>query len=295
MTAGSEFDEYLAAHEWVDVAAGVATLGSARRGVLRAFLGPRHEVRVPNRFEITRSAIPVAELLSHAPDEGPSGEDGGSAGMDRRLIELGARPPTEAEWTLAEAAGAVHGEADTVELLIDWISERGYWSLPCDGRPRLGLTADRIETTDPGVPMNPMHAQQRLVRIWSAGSGGAVTSRASLLPPLDDRTTTVRLVRPLAPSDSIWSSNDPPRLPAEYDRMWRLRQEVVIALLVGIIPSFIWAWFNATPGYIASGWLNLVMGGIFIGVLSGAVWRPDGPTYRISEDGKRMRPNRRGP
>jgi hypothetical protein len=339
MTENSGFGRFLDTLDWLDVESGVATIGCNKRGVLRAGIGPKHEVRVPERFQITKAAIPVSEVFSqidesaHVKDYKTSEaansvrNDGNNStpvsvegndskswdDIDTRLLELGVRLPTEAEWSLAVAAGITSGEADTVELLIDWISERGYWGLACDGRPRLNRVSSA--TLSPSVPMSSgaaVHTKQRIIRLWrkssssSSSSGDSAakpdasaklaeeltTARSALLRQLDGRVATIRLVRRVSLADTEISdsgSERPPRLPQGYDPAWRLKQEAIIALVLGIIPSFIWAFFNATPGYIESGWLNLLMGGVFIGVMSGALWRPNGVTYRLSEDGKSMR------
>ena len=61
-------------------------------------------------------------------------------------------------------------------------------------------------------------------------------------------------------------------------------EEIVICALIGIIPSFVWAYFNASPGYIAEGWLNLILGGVFMGLSTAIFWRPRTPTY-LENDG----------
>ncbi len=314
----SGFEFFLDSLEWLDVESGVATIGCKKRGVLRAGIGPAHEVKVPERFQITKAAIPISEVLSHFDEDSHNEVDAGKSDIDMRLIKLGVRLPTEAEWTLAVAAG-ITGEADTVELLIDWISETGYWGLPCDGRPRLDRPLpDSLSKASPVSNNAGAHSKQRVVRVWRKSSSSAAKPSASasteksvdglvdvansneeltvahsmLLPQLDGRVATIRLVRPVSPTsteNSDWADQYSPRLPQGYDPVWRLKQEVIIAFVVGIIPSFIWAFFNATPGYIESGWLNLLMGGAFIGVMSGAIWRPNGFTYRLAEDGKSMR------
>jgi len=342
MSDNPGFETFLDSLEWLDVESGVATIGCKKRGVIRAGIGPKHEVRVPERFQITKVAIPVSEVFSHIDEseriengkgharsnsEGNNGNNSDQAnsagnnsnseeGIDTRLFELGVRLPTEAEWTLAAAAGISAGEVDSVELLIDWISERGYWGLACDGRPRLNRWSSPTSSSmSPMSNETSVHAKQRIVRIWRksspsssssssseesmtrpgvlANSAGELTiPRPALLPQLAGRVATIRLVRPISlanPEISDWTSERPPRLPQGYDPAWRLKQEAIIALVVGIIPSFVWAFFNASPGYIESGWLNLLMGGVFIGVMSAAIWRPNGVTYRLSEDGKSMR------
>ena len=81
--------------------------------------------------------------------------------------------------------------------------------------------------------------------------------------------------------DSPEWSKDPPRIPTKKDNSRIVAEEAAISLLVGVIPSFVWAYFNASNGYIRDGWLNLVFGGIFVGILTMVFWRPRQPTWRI--------------
>ena len=73
-------------------------------------------------------------------------------------------------------------------------------------------------------------------------------------------------------------------LPARADNRRIVFEEIVICTLIGIIPSFVWAHFNASQGYIAEGWLNLILGGVFMGLCTGIFWRPRTPTY-LENDG----------
>ena len=63
-----------------------------------------------------------------------------------------------------------------------------------------------------------------------------------------------------------------------------------IIIILGIIPSFLWAYFNASPGYIETGWPGLILGGVILGILSGLFWRPKQPTWWA--DGSKMFPRR---
>ncbi len=115
------------------------------------------------------------------------------------------------------------------------------------------------------------------VREWGHEAQLNVTERDAL---------RVRLVRAPEPTDN------PPLIPQE-DKRPILVREALVALLIGIIPSFAWAWHYASTDYISNGWFNLVFGGLFIGVASGFVWRPRQPSYRVSEDGNTMVKSRR--
>ena len=69
-------------------------------------------------------------------------------------------------------------------------------------------------------------------------------------------------------------------LPSGPDPVRRFAEEITIATILGIIPSFVWAFFNASSGYIREGWPGLVLGGLFIGVFSAIFWRPSYPIFK---------------
>ena len=91
------------------------------------------------------------------------------------------------------------------------------------------------------------------------------------------------------PENHIFSI-DSPRLPDSSDKSRLLFEESSIALIFGIIPSFLWAYFNASDGYILEGWLNLVFGGIFIGVFTVIFWRPKTTSWRVGNNCGKMKP-----
>jgi len=159
---------------------------------------------------------------------------------------------SESEWQLAFDRGAISGEGGGIEELADRI--RGsYWGKICDGRP--WLEDDWIALACRG---------------WFGGK-----PRSLFLNNNAKRPDFIRLVR---------RQNDPsplaPRLPIiSPNRSSVLVEEILIIMIIGVIPSFIWAYFNASPGYISEGWLNLIMGGIFIGVFSSIFWRPRQKTW----------------
>jgi hypothetical protein len=97
----------------------------------------------------------------------------------------------------------------------------------------------------------------------------------------------VRLVKR---SENHTFSADSPRLPDSSDKSRLLFEEFFIALIFGIIPSFLWAYINASDGYILEGWLNLVFGGIFIGVFTVIFWRPKTKSWRVGNNCGKMKP-----
>ncbi len=182
---------------------------------------------------------------------------------DKDIGEGGSQLASESEWQLAFDRGAITGQNGNVEELADRI--RGsYWGKICDGRPWV---------EEEWVAL--------ACRGWFRGKPKPVFLNENSPSP-----SFVRLVR---------RENDPsplaPRLPINYpNRKSLVIEEVTISVVLGIIPSFIWAYFNASPGYINEGWLNLIVGGLFIGILSSIFWRPRQKTWWA--EGSTMSPRR---
>ena len=89
-------------------------------------------------------------------------------------------------------------------------------------------------------------------------------------PPLSEaeKPESVRLVIRENPD---WS-DDPLTIPIRKDNQRIITEEVLISLFLGVIPSFIWANYNASDGYLREGWLNLILGGIFFGLFTSLFW-----------------------
>lgn len=183
------------------------------------------------------------------------------ANIALEMIKSGeAEVASESEWAVSNAQGQIYAELGTIETLAD--SASSYWGKPCDGRP----------WKEDG------EIRARRVRVWS--ERGILESTR----PIEIADShSLRLVR----RESKYSET-PIRLPGAGDATRILKQEAVICLATGILPSFIWAWFNASPGYIAEGWLNLVMGGVFFGLSTAILWRPKTPTYIQTESGWKL-------
>tara|TARA_Y100001968_G_C19367233_1_gene723196 strand:+ start:170 stop:913 length:744 start_codon:yes stop_codon:yes gene_type:complete len=226
--------------EWESNEGGVVTIGGSRRGILFGELGPKHECFVPY-FEITPRAFTTNDMEQMFPGEGP---------LEARLLGFSLRFPTEGEWELAFRNQQLN-PTDGIEILVDRIPDRGYWGQPTDGRPK-----------------GPKGLQS--IRDWSIIQKGK--PKSGLL--FEEKNNTVfRLVRQEKINDEKWNNDGNP-LPMGPDPIRRFVEEVMIATILGIIPSFIWAFFNASQGYIREGWPGLVLGGLFIGAFSAIFWRP---------------------
>jgi len=174
---------------------------------------------------------------------------------------------SDSEWQLAYSRGLLSGIDGSSESLAD--SARDYWGKPCDGRPFVN---------DVNSPT--------LIRIWKSGKAEtlAVFSKRNSGEPVADG------VRMVVREHSGWNEN-PLLIPIGGNRSKVIIEELLICIVIGILPSFVWAFFNASPGYIREGWLNLVLGGVFFGMFTMLFWRPRQPTWRI--ESQRMIPSRR--
>ena len=173
---------------------------------------------------------------------------------------------SDSEWELAYSRGLLSGVDGSSESLAD--SAIDYWGKACDGRPFIN---------DDNSPT--------LIRRWKSGKAQTLTvySSGRTGEPIAGK---VRLV---LRGKSGWSEN-PPCIPNRRNRTNLIFEEILICTIVGILPSFVWAFFNASPDYIREGWLNLLLGGVFFGLFTMLFWRPRQPTWHIESD--RMTPSR---
>tara|TARA_Y100001970_G_scaffold292006_1_gene431486 strand:- start:4650 stop:5396 length:747 start_codon:yes stop_codon:yes gene_type:complete len=174
---------------------------------------------------------------------------------------------SDSEWQLAYSRGLLSGVDGSSESLAD--STQDYWGKACDGRPFV----------------NGAHSPN-LIRRWKSGKAETLTvfSQRRTGEPISDG------VRVVVRDHTGWGDN-PLSIPNRINRSEVIFEEIMICMIVGILPSFVWALFNASPGYIREGWLNLVLGGIFLSTFTMLFWRPRQPTWRI-ESG-RMVPSRK--
>ena len=229
---------------WVSNDGGIVTIGGSRRGVLFGQLGPKHECLIPS-FEITSRVFTIKEIHHMFPGEGP---------IEDILLHHSLRFPTEGEWELAFRNEQLES-TDEIEILVDRIPERGYWGQPTDGRPK---------------GPDGFHS----IRDWKTDNDGKPKPRLLFE---ENQNVVFRLVRHHFHKN--WTE-DGDTLPSGPDPVRRFAEELVIATILGIIPSFVWAFFNASSGYIRGGWPGLVLGGLFIGVFSAIFWRPSYPIFK---------------
>ena len=171
---------------------------------------------------------------------------------------------SESEWAVAFAQGAIKGTGE-LEKLSDRCKGT-YWGKSLDGRPHW---------------MDDW--QFRICKQWKDGTPSTRLVAREARQPEFARLVRVEMMREF--------ESDPPTLPANRDMSRLLREESSIILGLGIVPSFVWAYFNASPGYIESGWPGLVLGGIILGLITSIFWRPKTTSYRIGRNCGKVKPN----
>ena len=173
---------------------------------------------------------------------------------DRMIESSDVEIASESEWELAHSRGLLLAGEGATEILAD--TAQDYWGKACDGRPH------RARGQTPN-----------LLRVWLKG----IPAQRLQFPVQGSSPSKVRLVK----RDFSGWAEEPPRLPSSRNSSRILKEEVVICLFFGVIPSFAWAYFNASDGYIREAWLNLVFGGVFVGTISRLFWRPRQPTWYV--------------
>ena len=173
-----------------------------------------------------------------------------------KLLLEGCEIASESEWFLALNQNKIFGNNE-IEEFSDRINN-SYWGKICDGSPF--ISDDWIF---------------RLGCEWKSGKNNIIQIEKE-----NDEVEYPRLVRT---TKKISTKQQINILPSSSNKTQIFTEEILICILVGIIPSFIWAYFNASSNYIYEGWLNLLFGGLFFGFSTIIFWRPPTKTWMIED------------
>jgi hypothetical protein len=188
------------------------------------------------------------------------------ADAEKLIEDKEAQLCSESEWELAYQKGLIYGGQE-LEKLSDRCNGN-YWGKSLDGRP---YWVDDWSF--------------RITKQWSSGK-----PETKLIARDSEESKFARLVRY---QDDQYYNQNPKTLPKTRDIVVLLKEEFLIAFFIGIIPSFVWAYFNASPGYIRSGWPGLVFGGIILGLFSMIFWRPRTTSFRLGRNCGKVKENRK--
>jgi len=249
-------------------------IGENRGGWIYAGQRPRHEVKCPD-FYIMNAPLTLQELsdildseLSPG-DETTWNQDRLSAiisllnqNLDEIIHELDPdyqweiRCPTQSEWIHARNCEQIILQTGMKEILADAVSSN-YRGAMMDGRPR------RFEGR------GPMQWHTATMEIHPKNP--AIYALSSAPMDRENAGLSVRLVvTPIR-------QGSPRIVPKSADYGANIRSELFWTTMLGVIPSFAIPWFRGLGGYVFEGWVNLLFGGLCVGFVTGAFWRPRRP------------------
>ena len=185
----------------------------------------------------------------------PVDEDKAKEILEKNEIHIA----SESEWELAYSRGLISAINSSSEILAD--NAKNYWGKICDGRPNIDEKN-----------------QSRMLKSWRNGKVKSTSffyPNSSLYPKPKIRLVSRQKVK--------WTKKTP-RIPYKFQNYRVLKEEILIVIFLGIIPSFSWALFNASKSYIFEGWLNLLFGGLLFGFSTIIFWRPIQPTWYINQN-----------
>ena len=271
--------------------AGSIILGSDKGALPYGSERPRHEVRLTERWvatELVDRKVWALAMGEEEPSEPDSPVDGKSwQEIEDFLVKVGQavaagagnfpqgewRLPSESEWMHAEVQLGISVPMAKEELLADH-PHPNHRGAPTDGRPRMDT--------------NP-HSMMRLYRISRKAhptkAGFSVKSQA---PVKNGQVGMVFRLMLIPKEGSPAEVGDCLLVPEEIDAVRLFKRESIIALVVGIIPSFAIPVLRGFNDYATSGWANLLFGGLVISFASSVFWRPRTETWIYSADGNVM-------
>ncbi|MEC7229160.1 MAG: hypothetical protein VXV95_03820 [Candidatus Thermoplasmatota archaeon] len=264
------------------VKAGSVFIGEDRGGWIYSGQRPKHEVRCPD-FYIMAAPMTLPELANIleaklAPeDETTWNKERLTAILaivNQTLIDSNVdldssldweiRCPTQGEWLHAKNTKKIEVECGMKEVLADAVAPN-YRGAMMDGRPRQFDGHGPMQWHTATMEIHPNKA--------------SIHALSSAPMDRDNIGLSVRLV--LTPI----RKGDPKTVPKKADYGANIRSELLWTTVLGVIPSFAIPWLRGLGDYVYSGWVNLLFGGLCVGFVTGAIWRPRRPiiTYEQGE------------
>lgn len=238
---------------------------------------PRHEVRCPE-FYVTKAVLSQPQLKELLSTEDKDVKLAGehiqkicldlTRTLDAAHFELDdskqweVRCPSEGEWKRAHETLELKLEPGKIEILADGVSDN-YRGAMMDGRPR------QFEG------LGPMALHRAAVETHPRQEGVTALSSAPMDRELSE--IVIRLViTPIREGQAV-------RVPMNADFSANIRGEIFWTFLLGVIPSFAIPIARGMGGYATTGWANLLFGGLCVGFVTGAFWRPRRPTILFED------------
>ncbi|MBR96210.1 MAG: hypothetical protein CMA81_05290 [Euryarchaeota archaeon] len=255
-------------------------IGENKGGWIYAGQRPRHEVRLPD-FYIMESSLSEEELteISKKLDiESNSNQwdeeklnillnyldtqfhESDIAIEDKSKWEI--RCPSQGEWYASLENKKIIVKTKARELLSDGTSSNHRGAM-MDGRPK------KFEG------FGPMQYHKAVVEIHPSKID--ITALSSIPMDRPNNGVSVRFViSPVRQGDIV-------KVPQNADFFSNFKVEIFWTFVLGIIPSFAIPIFRGMGSYATDGWVNLLFGGLCVGFVSGAFWRPRRPTIMYEQ------------
>ena len=255
-------------------------IGENKGGWIYAGQRPRHEVKLPD-FYIMESSLSDKELteISKKLDiESNSNQwyegklnillnyletqfyESDIAIEDKSKWEI--RCPSQGEWYASLENKKIIVKTKARELLSDGTSSNHRGAM-MDGRPR------KFEG------FGPMQYHKAVVEIHPSKID--ITALSSIPMDRPNNGVSVRFViSPIRQGDIV-------KVPQNADFFSNFKVELFWTFVLGIIPSFAIPIFRGMGSYATDGWVNLLFGGLCVGFVSGAFWRPRRPTIMYAQ------------
>lgn len=259
--------------EFLSIPAGKVCVGTDKGGWIHASERPRHEVILPE-FLIMKNPLSTADAARIMGEPIPDVDtpldliDSEIIAELCRRVALEAdgepRPPSQAEWQRAQDVADLNLPCDLTEVLADYPTAN-HRGAPLDGRPRTNSE-------------NSVTMGQRVAYSCHPKKENVVMRCVS---PIDRPLSNVVFRMSISPR----RTGEAVTVPEHGDLSANIRSELLWILLIGIIPSFAIPLIRGFSVYALEGWVNLLFGGLCIGFVSGAFWRPRRPTFAQDEDG----------
>ena len=255
-------------------------IGENKGGWIYAGQRPRHEVKLPD-FYIMESSLSDKELteISKKLDiESNSNQwdeeklnillnyletqfyESDIAIEDKSKWEI--RCPSQGEWYASLENKKIIVTTKARELLSDGTSSNHRGAM-MDGRPK------KFEG------FGPMQYHKAVVEIHPSKID--ITALSSIPMDRPNNGVSVRFViSPIRQGDIV-------KVPQNADFFSNFKVELFWTFVLGIIPSFAIPIFRGMGSYATDGWVNLLFGGLCVGFVSGAFWRPRRPTIMYEQ------------
>ncbi len=166
------------------------------------------------------------------------------------------RCPTQSEWVHAKNLDKIIVECKAKEILADAVSSN-YRGAMMDGRPRQFSGHGPMQWHTATMEIHPNNKSIHALSSAPMDRNNSGLSVRLVITPIRDGVPII--------------------VPTKADYGANIRSELLWTTLLGIVPSFAIPWLRGMGDYVYSGWVNLLFGGLCVGFVTGAFWRPRRP------------------